>query len=137
MGQNIMVLIVGGAVDQIATDAKFGERLAETIIAHERGHAHLDGSGNAEVRAGNFHNAAAVVANFHADAGVVILAGGNTAKVAAEQHGAWRFQDDANALRLLRKAAAELGYDLVPGAAATTDSPREQYGQPPQRPRPG
>lgn len=33
MGQNIMALIVGDAVDQIATDAKFGERLAETIIS--------------------------------------------------------------------------------------------------------
>ncbi|KWU19158.1 hypothetical protein [Burkholderia cenocepacia] len=106
MGYNATVVIRNDALKQIASDPKFGEKLAEAVTE-----AAATVHGTLEVAAGNHANAAQVVECHHADTTVVVAVGGNLGAVMTSNFG-YRLNDPELQLALVRRWADKLGYRL-------------------------
>ncbi|MCA3000362.1 MAG: hypothetical protein ING75_17375 [Rhodocyclaceae bacterium] len=113
MGTNTLIVIANDGLNEIARDPQFGANLAAAINTFA-GSLHGPEDRNVAVPAGSHANPANVIACYHADTGVVALAGGNIGRVIASRHGAWRHQTEDEKLLLLSVAARNLGYRLVP-----------------------
>jgi len=112
---NTIVIVRNDGLSDIANDTRFGKNLANTVeVFASKGGISGPENRTMDFAAGNHGNPAGVVATFHADTGVVLLAGGNIGTVIGHRHGAWRFEHDDVKLQLLSVAAHNLGYRLVP-----------------------
>ncbi len=112
MGTNTLVVIANDGLNEIASDPQFGANLAAAINTFA-GSLHGPEDRNVAVSAGSHANPANVIACYHADTGVVALAGGNIGRVIATRYGAWRHQTEDEQLQLLTVAANKFGYKLV------------------------
>lgn len=117
MGYNTAVLILNDAIDMIAKDPKFGERLYEAVNTAYRGKqvdvpAHsYDADGNVR---GIHCNAATVVESHHADGTTIVAFGQNCATKLDELYYITNgHHSEDGKLDIVRQLADNLGYRLV------------------------
>ena len=114
MGWNTTVVVLNDALDQIAKDPKFGEKLARAISSLSTEQYITEREGRqfygVDVDAGNHCNAATVIETHHADVQKLVLVGGNM----GEDLGAvWLGGgEEPKELRLARSLAEHYGYHL-------------------------
>jgi hypothetical protein len=123
MGYNATVVVMVDALGHIERDTKFGANLSRAIREHLSGSAR---PGRTDVRAGSHFNAAHVVEIHHADSTAVVTVGGNLGVQQLCSHG-WKHHEREEQEKLLRKWAANLGFDLVPKAEAPAATPVPAY----------
>lgn len=126
MGDQSTVIVLHDALGEIRRDKDFGDNLATAILD---GQHRLRGSTGAvrltherrprEAHAGNFSNAAQIIASAHADTTNVILSGGCTGKLLGGTHNGGRFQSWPEIDRILKTVLRPLGYRI----SATKDRP--------------
>ena len=107
MGFNTTVIVLNDALDHIAEDPKFGERLADAVKAK----AGITRTQRIDVPAGNHGNAASVLDMTHSSGYSVMIIGGNTGKQLGHVSHCRPFDDDGH-IEVLRQLADQYGYRL-------------------------
>lgn len=107
MGWNTGVIILNDAMGQITKNPnEFVENLNEAMSLYHRDNKYLD------IQAGNHCNAASVFHQSHADSVGVYSIGGNCASKMMEIYNGGRHTTEDDKLKLLKKMAFEMGYQL-------------------------
>ena len=107
MGFNSVVIVMHDALNEIKEDKEFGEKLYYACLRDYEDKPR-------DIQSGCSVNAATVVATAHADLIHLIAAGGNYGSIINTMFERYYHHGDKEAeLKLLKKAASELGYRLV------------------------
>lgn len=109
MGYNTTVVVMNDALDAIAKDPEFGEKLKSTILGISLGINPDTGQyyRSQDVSAGHHVNAATVIESHHASYQSVVVVGGNYGSILGHS-----FSDPKQKLAILNDLASEIGYTL-------------------------
>lgn len=119
MGYNATLVIANDALNDIAQDPLFGQKVADAAMAM----AHNPGQ-RVDIPSGSWANAAHLVEQHHADHTVLVAVGGNLGTVLTSNFGGNHHNPEVKA-RLLAKLAESLGFDLVPKQGGDAPHPDE------------
>lgn len=104
MGYNSTIVVMNDALDQIAKDKEFGNKLQTAIATRDRGKSHAD------ISSGNYVNAATVIDCQHADVTQVLAVGWNHGRVIDRIIINYHDEQVTPEEKILRQLAEKLGY---------------------------
>lgn len=108
MGYNATVVVMVDALQDIAKDSKFGERLSEAVSDVLNWRERKDVPAIPDGARGVFCNAATVIEAHHADQNVLVKIGGNFGQVIDTGYVGYR----ADNVQILKAMAEKLGYRI-------------------------
>jgi hypothetical protein len=111
VGFNTSMIVLNDALDAIAKDKDFGEKVAEAIH-HLPQHKHFRPGHGVDIASGCNANAATIIETHHADYTTLLAFGGNCVSELGSVY-AFRHNTEDVQVMLLKMLAEKLGYEVT------------------------